>query len=246
MDPQSSRSAKRPPHVVSLALALLLSWVAGAAPQSRQPPSTTTSTQPAAQEEDRDVGFDSPRATMRGFLYAARAGDWDSAAAHLDLRGRDPEGGPRLARQMKTVLDRKLWVDLDALSDAPEGEPNDGETAARDLVGTIAMSDGRHVKILVERVPAPDGTRQWKIARVTLQQLPALWAAFGNGVLSEWLPRPFFAIRFLDTQLWQWIALALALLASAVLAWLLTAPMLRLIQRSRAARRHRSMTSSRR
>ena len=231
MGPQSSRSAQRPRHVVSLALVLLLSWVSGAAPRIRQPPSsTTTSTQPAAQEEDRDVGFDSPRATMRGFLYAARAGDWESAAAHLDLRGRNPDEGPRLARQLKTVLDRELWVDLDALSDAPEGEQNDGEIATRDLVGTIAMSDGRHVKILVERVAAPDGTRQWRIARVTLQQLPALWAAFGNGVLSEWLPRPFFAIRFLDTQLWQWIAVALALLASAVLAWLLTAPVLRLLR----------------
>src|SRR5262249_41560894 len=216
MDPQSSRSAERPRHVLWLALAFLLSWAAGAAPQIRQPSSsTTTSTQPAAQEEDRDVGFDSPRATMRGFLYAARAGDWDSAAAHLDLRGRKREEGPRLTRQLKTVLDRELWVDLDALSDAPEGEQNDGETATRDLVGTIAMSDGRHVKILVERVTAPDGTRQWKIARVTLQQLPALWAAFGNGVLSDWLPRPFFAIRFLDTQLWQWIPPARAPCAPA-------------------------------
>ena len=161
--------------------------------QIRMPSSsTTTSTQPPAPEEDNDLGFDSPRATMRGFLYAARAGDWNTAAAHLDLRGRDPEDGPTLARQLKTVLDRKLWVDLDGLSNAPEGDTNDGETSARDLVGTIAMPDGNRVKILVERVAGPGGTRQWKVARVTLQQLPALWEAFGDGVLAEWLPRPFF------------------------------------------------------
>jgi MscS family membrane protein len=231
MGRQSPRSAERSRHVPSLALALLLVWVAGGMAQIRMPSSSsTTSTQPAAQEEEHDVGFDSPRATMRGFLYAARAGDWNTAASHLDLRGRDPEEGPRLARQLKTVLDRKLWVDLDGLSDSPEGDLNDGETASRDLVGTIAMPDGNRVKILVERVPGPGGTRQWKVARVTLQQLPALWEAFGNGVLGEWLPRPFFAIRFLDAQLWQWIALAVLLLVSAALAWLLTAPVLRLIR----------------
>ena len=44
------------------------------------------------------------------------------------------------------------------------------------------------------------------------------------------LPEPFFDIRFLDVQLWQWIALVLLLLASIGLAWLLTAPLLRLVR----------------
>src|SRR4030095_9545264 len=55
-----------------------------------------------------------------------------------------------------------------------------------------------------------------------------MWRDFGDGPLSERLPEPFFDIRFLDVQLWQWIALILLLLASVLLAWLLTAPLLRL------------------
>jgi MscS family membrane protein len=212
-------------------LALLLACVAGAWAQISLPPSsTTTSTQPPAPEEDNDVGFDTPRATMRGFVYAARDGDWDTAATHLDLRGRDPKDGPTLARELKTVLDRKLWVDLDALSNAPEGETNDGETSTRDLVGTIAMPDGNRVKILVERVAGPGGTKQWKVARVTLQQLPQLWDAYGDSVLAEHLPQPFLDVRFLDIQLWQWIALVLLLLVSLLIAWLLTAPALRVLR----------------
>lgn len=235
MHPLSPRTSDRPRHAAALALALVLAGAAGTAAQvpgqvQEPAPSTTTTSQPGPPEEDSDVGMDTPRATMRGFLYAGRSGDWQAAASHLDLRGRDPAEGPRLARELKTVLDRKLWVDLDAISNAPEGDPSDGETAARDLVGTITLPSGARVKILVERVPGPGGTRQWKIARVTVQQIPALWDAFGDGVLAQHLPRPFFDIRFLDVQLWQWIALAVLLLVSVALAWLLTAPVLRLIR----------------
>jgi len=211
--------------VVLLLASLAPAWPADA--QEGPPATTTTTTVPAA---DESVGFESPRSTMRGYLWASRDGDWTTAAKHLDLRGRDPADGPRLARELKTVLDRKLWVDLDALSNAPEGDPADGQTRDRDLVGTIETPNGDKVKILVERVAEPDGTRAWKIARVTLQQLPPLWRAFGDGPLAEHLPEPFFTIRFLDVQLWQWIALVVLLLASVALAWLLTAPLLRLLR----------------
>jgi hypothetical protein len=33
---------------------------------------------------------ENPRAAARGFLAAARAGDWDQAAAHLDLSAVSP------------------------------------------------------------------------------------------------------------------------------------------------------------
>ncbi|HKA27756.1 MAG TPA: mechanosensitive ion channel family protein [Candidatus Binatia bacterium] len=213
---------------VALALVVVGSArAASLAAQETAPPSTTT-TLPAT-VEDEDVGFDTPRATMRGFLWAALARDWPKAATHLDLRGRTEAQGLVLARQLKTVLDRKLWVDLDALSNSPEGDPNDGQTRDRDLVGSIDLPDGNRVKILLERLPG-DEERQWKISRTTVQQIPALWNAYGDGPLARVLPEPFFDIRFLDVQLWQWIALALLLLASVGLAWLLTAPLLRLVR----------------
>ena len=58
---------------------------------------------------------------MEGYLTAARDGDYERAAHYLDL-SRVPEErrerrGPELARQLKRVLDRTLWVDLEALID---------------------------------------------------------------------------------------------------------------------------------
>ena len=213
---------------VVLALALVSPVRAATlAAQETAPPTTTTTVASAAEEED--VGFDTPRSTMRGFLWASLARDWPKAASHLDLRGRTEAQGILLARQLKTVLDRKLWVDLDALSNASEGEANDGQPRDRDLVGSIELPDGNWVRVLLERLPG-DQDRQWKVARSTVQQIPALWDAFGDGPLARVLPEPFFDIRFLDIQLWQWIALVLLLLASIGLAWLLTAPLLRLVR----------------
>jgi MscS family membrane protein len=197
--------------------------------QDTAPPTTaptTITTVPPGTEES--VGFESPRSAMRGFLWAGRDGDWQAAAKYLDLRGRDAKDGPRLARALKTVLDRKLWVDLDALSDEPEGDPNDKQPRDRDAAGAFQLANGDWARILLERVPAADGTRQWKIARSTVQQIDRMWRDFGDGPLSARLPEPFFDIRFLDVQLWQWIALFLLLLGSVLLAWLLTAPLLRL------------------
>src|SRR5262245_27961227 len=189
---------------------------------------TTTTTLP--QVDDESEGFESPRSAMRGFLRAGRDGDWQRAATYLDLRGRKKEDGPKLARQLKTVLDRKLWVDLDGLSPAVEGNTKDAELQSRDLVGAFTKWNGDWVKVLVERLPAPDGSQEWKITRTTVQQIPALWAEFGDGVLADRLPQPFFDIRFLDVPLWQWIALLLLTLASAALAWLVTAPVVHLLR----------------
>lgn len=205
-------------------LLLLIAWspyVHGQEPSPTAAPPTTSTTLP---EED-DVGYDSPRSTMRGFLWAGRAGDWETAATHLDLRDRKAGEGPEIAQRLKTVLDRKLWVDLDALSNDPDGDKKDGLPDRRDLVGTIKTRDGT-VKVFVERLNTPSGAREWKIARVTLQQLPTLWAEFGDGPLARLLPAWFFDWRVFDVQLWQWIALAALLLVAITIAWIVTRPLL--------------------
>ena len=72
---------------------------------------------------------------MRGYLTASRAADYTRAATYLDLRSLPPAergNGPELAKELHVVLDRTLWVDLDGLSDDPEGTPDDGLPALLD------------------------------------------------------------------------------------------------------------------
>ncbi len=213
-----------------LGLGLAVSAIA-----EEEPPAT-----PARAEGQR---LDSPRAAMRGYLEASRAGDYDRAATYLDLSGLPPairsRRGPALARQLKAVLDQTLWVDLDTLSDVPEGERDDGLPARRELVGTIAAAKAA-VPVLLERTAGKNGTEVWKIAPSTVAQIPALYEEVGYGALAEYLPGFFFEIQVLDLQLWQWVGLLALLIAVTVLSWGITALTIRLlhpvVRRSRTTR----------
>lgn len=175
-----------------------------------------------------DMSGNSPRSAMRGYLTASRAGDYERAATYLDLRSLPQarrERGPQLAMELQIVLDRTLWVDVNNLSDEPEGVTDDGLASRRDLVGTIWAPSGR-VDVLVEHVGGDDEPA-WKIAGTTVRRIPTLYADFGYGRLTEVLPSVFFEVRFLDVQLWQWLGILGLALAAMAIAWLLTLIVLR-------------------
>jgi MscS family membrane protein len=182
--------------------------------------STTTTTAPAeAARPAIEYAPDTPRGAMARFFAAARSGQYARAAEYLNLRALPPSErarrGPELTRELETVLDRVLWVDVEKLSADAGGDPNDGLPGFRDSLGTIETSTGP-VEILIERVPQPGGAPVWKIASTTVAMIAALYEEFGWGPLATYLPAPFFEIRFLQVRLWQWIGLVLL----ATLAWL--------------------------
>lgn len=200
-------------------------------PETTEPATTTDATGAAGTDGDDAAtkvtpkldphDKSTPRRSMENFLAAARDSEWKRAAQHLDLR-RMPESaradrGPRLARQLKAVLDRELWVELETLNDDPAGDPDDGLPPSRDTVGTIE-TDGGDVPVRMERVATTGDARVWKISAATVAEIPGLYEQFGPGLVGEILPPVFFDVSFLDVQLWQWAGL----LAFAVAAWLLS------------------------
>jgi MscS family membrane protein len=165
----------------------------------------------------------SPRAAMEGYLVAARAGKWDEAATYLS--GGDAVG----ARRLKVVLDRCLWVNLDALSGDPSGIEDDGLAPAIDRVGTI---EAGQVDVPIDMERGRDGA--WRISNATMQALPVMWAAHGHGPIVELLPRVLLDHTVLEVALWQWIAIALLLVAGWMAA-LMLAPVLEWMVRSASA-----------
>jgi MscS family membrane protein len=141
----------------------------------QEPAEAPKGQEPKGPVDEFDRG--TPRTSVEGFLAVARAGDYERAANFLDLR-RLPqstvqEQGPLLARKLKIVLDRTLWIDLDELSNLPEGLTKDGLPRDRDLVGRIETPDGT-VPILIQRVPRGDGVSIWKISSATVERIPML------------------------------------------------------------------------
>ncbi len=148
---------------MTLRLLLLLALTLSApAASSEAPAPGGEPSRPAAA-----LGPEVPRGAMARFLAACREGHYARAAEYLNLRQLPQavraQRGPELARELETVLDRALWVDLDRLSDEPEGDPEDGLPALRDSLGTIETATGP-VEVLIERVSQPGGVPVWKIA----------------------------------------------------------------------------------
>jgi MscS family membrane protein len=226
--------------ILLLLLATATALRAQTPPPSTTPPATdaptpttlaapTPTTLPYEDEEPPDVSLTAPQSTLRGFLMAGRAADWTKAATYLDLRrvakaARDVIG-PLYARQLMIVLDRTVVVDVDSLSDSPEGEREDGLKANRERVATIKTPKG-NVDLVLERVTEPDGTLAWKITSSVVTQIPDLYALYGDGPLVAILPEFMVDVTVLELRLWQWIALGLLLGAGALLGWLATGPLL--------------------
>jgi MscS family membrane protein len=174
-------------------------------------------------EYDRAV----PRTSIKGYFKAARNGDFERAAEYLDLRnlprGLHKSQGPQLARQLKVALDRSLWVDLELVSDKPEGYTDDGLPPYRDSLGRIKTPE-KTVNILLQRVPREDGVQIWKISNSTVAEIPLLYEHFGYDPFEEHLAHIFPDVQFLGWQLWQWamfvIFVALAYVAALLPTWI--------------------------
>ena len=193
--------------------------------------------QPPAEAPDipvDDLNRGTPRRAIVGFHQAVRARDYPRAARYLDLRNFPAEAaerlGPRLARHLKIVLDQQLPIDGDSMSDSPAGHLEDGLPPDVEHVGRIE-TPGLPVHIRLQRVPRPDGVLIWQLSAASVAAIPDLYARYGYGRLGEALPSVFLETEFLDTQLWQWLALVLLVGMGYALGQLATTLGLRLLRR---------------
>jgi MscS family membrane protein len=182
--------------------------------------------------DDMDRG--TPRRAVQGFLQATRTHDFQRAARYLDLRdvpAREARiRGPQLARQLKIVLDQTLQLDVDALTDTPDGHLHDGLPSDVEHVGRIDTPRGP-VHIRLQQVLREDGIHIWKISAATVSMIPWLYGIYADHLLGELLPGEVFDAEFLDTQLRQWVALPVIVGLGYALAVLVTALGLRLVRR---------------
>lgn len=184
---------------------------------------SAASSKPLGPVDKLDRGV--PRTAVGGFFGAIKKNDYETAAEYLDLRnlprGFSQSDGPELARQLKVVLDRALWVDMDTLSTDPKGHSDDGLPSYRDFVGRISLNDDK-VEVLVQRVPRGDGVYIWKFSSETVRKIPQLYREYGYGKWGEKLYLSMPDYRFLTLQTWQWLLLSFVVLGAYIIAFIPT------------------------
>jgi MscS family membrane protein len=171
---------------------------------------------------DDEYGRGVPRSAVAAYFAAVKQNDLKRAANYLDLR-RLPQGyrksdGPELARQLKVILDRTLWIDMNLLSPDPKGHPDDGLPNYYDLVGQIQAGDKKY-DILLQRLPREDGVLIWKFSGKTVRHIPTMYKVHGYGEIGEKLSRYFPAANFLGLAVWQWVFLLIIIAAAAAIAF---------------------------
>jgi MscS family membrane protein len=144
-----------------------------------------------------------PKGTVLGFLLAGRKGQYELAVQYLNTRLSGKEAAT-LARQLFTVLDRRLPPKLPGLSDLPEGSRSNPLRPDEDRVGTIAGAGG-DVDIILERVDRGLSGPLWLFSRKTLESVPGLYEETNLASADDVVPE-FLKIRIAGIALYHWLA----------------------------------------
>ncbi len=150
-----------------------------------------------------------PRSSFKGFLYAVKKQDYATAINYIDYRNLPSDvidiGKEELARQLYVILSRTVWVDINSISDLPQGNLNQKNVPNyRELFGRINTKNGS-VPLYLQRVPRKeDRVKIWKISNSTVEKIPALTLEYSYTPLGEWLSKNLPLMDFLGVKLWQW------------------------------------------
>jgi MscS family membrane protein len=182
-----------------------------------------------------EVAPDSPRAALEEYLDLCRRGEYAAAARHLALQPGQRERGPDLARRLKAVLDRRLWIDLDAVSSASDGDGADDLPEGVDQIGSIAGAGGSAPVRMLRLAEAEPPT--WAFAPETVARIDRWYRALGDRWLRDRLPDWLLRPGPLELARWQWVALPMLALLAWGLGRLLGWATLKLLQRLAAGTR---------
>jgi MscS family membrane protein len=172
-----------------------------------------------AEPEPQDqLGRDTPRGTVAGFLIAADENDFVKAIEFLDLRNlpkRYRNAQPtQLAEMLAVVIEREIWIDLEELSNDPDGKIGDGLPEYRDELGRIEGDEGEDYVLLIQHVPDNKGGYIWKISNATVSKIASLYSEFGYGPIAQAVSESVPDIDIFGIELFKWILMLGAGLAS--------------------------------
>lgn len=178
-------------------------------------------TSAAATERTANTASDSPRAAVVAFLTAARDGDYTAASRYVDAPAQSPPTERfRLARELKLVLDRYAWLDLDRISGASAGDTTDDLAPGVDEIATIQTMNGGIAPVRLRRFAGrdeSDSVAVWRFSRATIALVPNWYATLGNHWLIDRLPAILLRSGPFDLLWWQWLALLPAALVAALI-----------------------------
>jgi MscS family membrane protein len=128
-----------------------------------------------------------------------------------------------LAKHLREVLDRHLWVDVAKLSPNSHGNTDDGLVPDREELGNVPGAAGKPEAVVLVRRVDRLGAR-WVFSASTVGHIDDWYEHLENRWLLDHLPKSLLGFGPYELRWWQWLALAPML----VTGWLVGFTMTRL------------------
>ena len=196
-------------------------------PQEMQAQILPDSTAPDSSEVKAEWPLDSlgrrdPRSTIAGFLQSVADGNYEKAAAYLDVPAEATAEGIRIAKILEKLLNQQGQIlPYSFISKENSGKMDDGLPPNLDRVGEITV-EGETIEIFVEENKGDDGGPIWLFSSETLEAISAFSEITAEPLLvDEYMP------DFLQDTMWagvsagHWIAMLLLLIFSYIISWII-------------------------
>ena len=158
---------------------------------------------------------DTPASTIEGFLSATSRKDYETASKYLRLSkmpaGFDKTSSPELARMLRILINQKLWIDIDKLSNDYEGNLDDGLPKNIEFVSKAETPEGTK-NLYLRRYRDASGNSFWQFSGDTVNNIPYLYSLYGYGAIGDYLSKVFGDISLFGIQLWQMFGILMLLI----------------------------------
>ena len=209
-------------------LAVLL-FVGASAALGQFPMPAVTPPAPSDQTSD-PYGRETPRGCLFGFFRAAQQGNFQTAAAYLQIPPSLGDSREAIAHQLQVVFDRRfVTVNMDRLSRNPRGTLDDGLSPELEGVGEVRGSDGFIDVVLVRREVGNGAAPIWLISWETIRQCRQVYDRLRLTDIDHRLPAPLVQTRVGAMPIWQILAFLVLLVVLFAVSWVLVALVVALI-----------------
>ena len=183
-------------------------------------PAAATAPSAATPSDPLELGRETPRGTVIGFIRAAQSENYDIAVQYFEPRRRagvEPE--QELAKELFAILNARFRGSLDSITNDPMGRQEGGPPREQVIEGgTGGLSESFPLYLVHTEVAR--GAKVWLISRQTLDLVPEVYDSLRFPQLEKRLPKFLVKMRLLGMPLWQWIAIVLFAPVALLLGWL--------------------------
>ncbi|MCM5663532.1 mechanosensitive ion channel family protein [Galbibacter mesophilus] len=180
---------------------------------------------------DNKYNLQTPQATLEHFVVSCRNQKYREAAYALNLNllpdniTLDQAG--ELAQKLFIVLDSRVKIDWDGLSDRPDGQTDIQTTTNQAIAGSPRRSvvfgsidlGERDVMLRLQRVKYKDYGAFWLISGNTVENIEPLYVEYGPRKLDRMMPH-WARIKFFNAPIWKLLGTLILMGVSFLVGWI--------------------------